>query len=100
MRFALAILLLIGTTERSAFAQNIDDSQLGDGGGIVGDAVTPATPVSAGDADPGPRLPNGEPAPPPDLVADNGGFSCNAAGAVASPLPLLLALALLVRRRR
>lgn len=72
-------------------------------------ATTPASPVSAqeqvdaatqSDAEPGPRLPNGEPAPEPDLIADVGGISCATARSVSTPIPLVLALAGLLRRAR
>lgn len=56
-----------------------------------------------GDVDPGPRLPNGEPMPPRDLVSDAGGCSCRVAAAAWSPAPLVLAGALavaLAKRRR
>lgn len=72
-------------------------------------ATTLASPVFAqeqvdaatqSDAEPGPRLPNGEPAPPPDLITDAGGISCATARSVSLPLPLLLALAGVLRYAR
>jgi uncharacterized protein (TIGR03382 family) len=78
---AFAFATLIAPVPRGAFAQVID-----------------AAP--AGDADPGPRLPNGEPAPERDLVTDAGGISCQTAGPLATPLPATVLLLALLRRRR
>jgi hypothetical protein len=68
------------------------DSGLTDTGSVVGDAV------------PGPTLPNGEPIPPEDLVLDTSkGCTCTSiatsAGTMLAPAPILLAAALLYRRR-
>lgn len=73
-----------------------DDSGFGsllDAGGI--DAAGPT------DADPGPRLPGGEPIPQP-FLADTGGCSCGYPGAGRAPAigALVVALALAIRRRR
>lgn len=58
------------------------------------------------DADPGPRLPSGEPMPQP-FLADTGGCSCDAPGAGRAPATFAVvfgtlfgALALAKRRRR
>jgi len=59
-----------------------------------------------GDADPGPRLPSGEPVPVPFLATDAGGCSCRASGALdlagrMGGFALALAgLAAFARRRR
>jgi len=87
----LALAMLIGTT--SARAAEITDPP--DGG--VLDVGTDPT----GDADPGPRLPNGEPPPDPDLANDAGGCSCRTtSAALSAPAALMLVAALLLRRRR
>jgi MYXO-CTERM domain-containing protein len=60
--------------------------------------------ATVSDAEPGPRLPNGEPTPAPDLVTDTGGISCRMASSVATcAVPGAVGLALLgllARRRR
>ena len=100
-RFALAFVAtaLIATTAR---AQVDDAGPIDDVGPIedvapfedaVADAVT-------SDAAPGPRLPNGEPAPPPDLQADIGGCSCTMTPRLATPLPLVFGALLVLRLRR
>jgi hypothetical protein len=61
---------------------------------VAEDAAAP------GDADPGPRLPNGEPAPQPDLVNDSGGIHCSTVPTAASPLPLVVLLAIAATKKR
>ena len=99
---ALALAMLIGTTSVRASAD--DEVVDPDGGPIdVPDTRSPEDASSTGeDAVPGPRLPNGEAIPPPDLVTDTGGCSCRAVAAAASPLPYALVVAAvfaLCRRR-
>ena len=52
------------------------------------------------DVAPGPKLPNGEPAPKPDLQEDAGGISCAMAKPLAAPVPFILVALALLRRRR
>lgn len=58
--------------------------------------------ITMPDAEPGTRLPNGEPGPPPYLAADAGGCSCRATRGGSGSLAwvVLGALALRVRQRR
>lgn len=83
---ALAIAVLIATGHVSVAHADEYDTAPADG--------------STDAAAPGPNLPNGEPAPPPDLVEDTGGCSCRAVAAATSPLPFVLAVLLVALRRR
>jgi hypothetical protein len=79
------------STEVDSATTPIIDSGLSDTGGLP-------------DTLPGPTLPNGEPIPPQDLVLDTSkGCTCTAiatsAGTMLAPAPILLAAALLYRRR-
>jgi MYXO-CTERM domain-containing protein len=91
-RLILALALLIGTT-RTVHAQEIVDP-------ADADNVIDAGNDPTGDADPGPLLPNGEPAPPPDLASDTGGCSCRVASTAPFPPALAIAAALLLRRNK
>jgi len=98
----LLLAVLIATTSVRASAQEdvIDPADSTIVENTDGASPEDATAPSNGDADPGPRLPNGEPAPPPDLVSDAGGCSCRVDAAL-SPMPyaLLIAIAFVLRRR-
>lgn len=83
---ALAIAVLIATGHLGAARADEYDTAPPDG----------ATDAAA----PGPNLPNGEPAPPPDLVEDTGGCSCRAVATATSPLPFVLAVLVVTLRRK
>lgn len=90
--FAFVATTLIATTA-SAQVEDVAPVEVGSVEDAVADAVTD-------DVAPGPRLPNGEPVPPPDLQEDIGGWSCAIAPGLVTPLPFLFAALLLLRRRR
>lgn len=108
----------IGVTSTSD-AVPTDEIAMDDAGGVAEDApadtsdlAEDATAPSSDAEIAGPRLPNGEPPPPPDLAADTGGCSCRSfspppSSSIPSSGPSsghaamlsVLALALLGRRR-